>query len=411
MKITMTTTILDAAKCPPKGRVDIFDAMTAGLNLRVTEGRKSWSFVYTAPGTSTRARLSLGTYPATTLKDARTRAIEARGHLEGGIDPRNLATAAEAPKTIAQLVEERLSMEVRGKLRRAAEMEWRYNKYVLPLIGKVPVKDFKIDPHYNRVKDPIVKRGKMRMAGMVYQDLNGLFQFAIERGTIEFSQMARVKRPDVYVPRDIWLKDHEIKTLWDSLPTAIDQSPAIQRIIQLLLATGQRLQEVAGIARHEIDLKAATWTLPAARAKNGYEHVIPLNAVAVSILRSAMRDTNGKFLFPNKKGDGPQDGRNIDTTIARARSARTDAPLGKFGVASWRPHDLRRTVATHMSKLGVPHLAISHVLNHVTNTKATITQAVYDKHDYMPEKREALDKWGAFLAQLIGAETGLRVVA
>lgn len=395
-RFAFTPTGLDALRCCC-GRYEVWDTLTSGLGLRITPSKKSWCFMFTIPGTASRARLALGTYPSTTVKDARTRATEARGLVEAGTDPRAALAPAEAPKTIAQMIEERLAMKLRGKKRRASDTEWRYNKYVIPLIGNVAVKDFKVDPHYNKVVDPILKRGKMRMAGMIYQDLNGLFNFAIQRGVLEFSRMAQVDRPDTYVPRERFLSADEIKTLWGNAPSAT-RSKGVQMILKLLLATGQRLQEVVGISRGEIDLKAATWTLPKARAKNNCQHVIPLNAVALGILKDAMRETNGDFLFPKEGAEGPRNGRDVDRTVAEARK------LGKFGVDDWTPHDLRRTVATHMSKLGVPHLAISHVLNHITNTKATVTQAVYDKHDYLAEKREAIDKWGTFLSQLVAPE-------
>lgn len=405
MKISMTTTYLDNVKPGQDARLDVFDAMTPGLCLRVTKDKKSWSFVYTAPGTGTRARLGMGTYPGTPLIIARQRATEARGLVEAGTDPRHAAAAIEAPKSIAQLIEERLALKVRGKQRRAKDAEWRYAKYITPLIGKVPVKDFRIDPHYNRVIDPLVKRGKNRMAGVIYQDLNGLFSFAIQRGVVEFSRMAQVESPDKYVPRKRFLSSDEIKTLWASLPTALPNSTVARQIVMLLLATGQRLQEVVGISVQEIDLKKAIWTIPAARAKNGCRHTLPLNALALKLLRETMRSCNGAYLFPDKTGKAPRNGSNLDTTIAEARAA------GRFGVSDWKPHDLRRTMATHMAQLGVPELHISHCLNHTTGTKSGVTAMVYNQYDYESEKREALDKWGSFLADLVGAETGLRVVA
>lgn len=409
-KITLTTKYLDAVKAPAKTRIDIFDALTPGLNLRVTADKKSWSFVYTPPGSTTRARLSLGTYPATPLLDARQRATEARSKIEAGTDPRTVV-AAEKPKTIAELAEERLALEVRGHQRRADEVEWRYKKYILPLIGNVAVQDFKIDPHYNKVIDPLRKRGKIRMAGVLHVDLSSLFDFAMRRGAIEFSRMAAAVNPHKYVPCERWMAADEIAKLWHSLPGALPKTPGTQLIIRLLLATGQRSNEVAGISRSEIDLEKALWTLPAARSKNGYEHVIPLNALAVALLREAMRKTNGEFLFPREDGQGSRGSNDVATAIDYARKVETKDALGKFGIAYWTPHDLRRTVGTHLSKLGVSDNDIGHVLNHRTTTKSTVTQQVYNQNTYINEKRAALDTWGMYLADLVGVQTGLRVVA
>lgn len=411
MKTTLNTKALDAATAGSKPCLDMFDAMTPGLCLRVTAAKKSWCFVFTPPGGSARTRLGFGTYPATPLKDARTKAEELRGMVEQGRDPRHIA-AASAPKTIAQLIQDRLDMEVNGKLRSAAEIAWRYAKYVAPIIGSVPVRDFRVDPHYNKVVNPIVKAGKNRMAEMVHVDLTALFNFAVDQEVVEFSRMAgRKKRFEKYVPCDRWLSEQEIVTLWGSLPTALGRAPKVQRAIRLMLATGQRSGEVIGMSHSELNLDKALWTIPAARAKNGYEHVVPLSALAMKLVREAVREAGGEYLFPREKEDRPKDSREVANAVDYVRLLAKDGAADKFGIPYWTPHDLRRTVGTHMSKLGVSDGDIGQVLNHRTTTKSTVTQQVYNQNTYLKEKREALDKWGAFLAALVGVETGLRVAA
>lgn len=177
-----------------------FDGFCPGLLLRVSScGRKTWDLVFRCPTTKKRARLRIGHYPAVTLAAARERALEAQRALGEGKDPRIVELTPTA-KTISGLIEDRLSMELRGKTRSARSVEWRANTYIIPLVGDVPVADFRIDPHYNAVIDPHLKRGKIRTAGTLFQDFRAFMNFAIRRGVIEYSRIARVnpehfKRP------------------------------------------------------------------------------------------------------------------------------------------------------------------------------------------------------------------------
>lgn len=411
--VSMTTKFLDGLKCSD-GRMDIFDAITKGLSLRVTADRKSWSFLYTPPGGTARARLGLGTYPATDLATARTKAVEARGLVESGKDPRTVTNAQPVVKTMAQLIEDRLDQEVRGKLRTADEVERRYKKDVIPVVGTVPVRDFRIS-HLNMILNPVRKRGSLRAVGVLFQDLRALFNFAISQEEVEYSPIAKAKVSLGWTPRDRFLSLEEIKTVWRMLPGALAKSDSVPVILKICLVTGQRLSEVAGMRRPEIDMQKREWLIPAARAKNGHDHLVPLSDLATMLIGDALRETNGDYLFPNNEGGGPLQHYAIDRTLGRAQEERPDMPLGKFGIARWMPHDLRRTMATQMSMeengLEIPDLYISHVLNHRSATKSSITQRIYIQNTYAREKREALDKWGEFLANLVGVETGLRAVA
>lgn len=409
---------LRSLKCPAgKKQIEVFDEGCVGLSIRVSAGgTKAWGFTYTSPRGG-RARVSLGTYPATGLEAARDAARKNRGQVEAGTDPRD-AAAAVKPKTIAQLIEERLAMKVRGKKRTSGEIEWRYGKYVTPVVGNVAVRDFQIDPHYNLVIDPILKRGCERMAGVVYQDLNTLFNFAIQRGVIEYSRLAKVERPDTKVVRSRFLSCDEIVTVWNSLPTALAMSKNTQRILKLLLVLGQRETEVAGMRRSEIDRIKQIWTIPAARVKNGEkygDHKVPLSALAMSIIDEAWKSTNGEFLFPNLAADGHLPGMQISFNVARACDPKPGLPLGRLGVAKWTPHDLRRTVGTQMlnreNGLGISKFQKYLVLNHRSALKGNVSDEVYDHNDYLEEMREAIVKWGEFLTKLVGAETEQREAA
>ena len=394
-----------------KSQFEHFDGACSGLLLRVTKaGTKTWDFTFKSPRGGKRHRLKIGPYPAISLKIARERARAAQAKIAEGRDPRDVE---ETPgdKTIAEVIEERLSMVLRGKARSAAQIEWRFQKYVLPIVGSVAIKDFRIDPHYNAIIDPILKRGTVRTAGIVFQDLKALFNFAIERGSIEYSRMARVKRPDCANHRTRFLKMEEIETVWHGLPDVLSRSEHCPTVLRLCLATGQRLSEVAGMRRDEIDLQKGLWTIPAARSKNKHAHTVPLTALADGLVREAMRKSNGDYLFPDRNGSGPIKHNVIDCALRNAQRRRGENPLGKFGVPVWKPHDLRRTLATQLSRLGVSQVVIGHILNHRSVTKTSVTQSIYDQHDFLAEKRDALEKWDALLRNLLLPGDGVVALA
>lgn len=417
MRKTLNPTVLDNLTCPAGKRLDVFDGLTAGLSIRVTASKKTWSFTYTAPGTGKRARLSLGTYPATGLKVARERAEEARGKVENGQDPAEGAPPEDALKTFVALHDDRMALVCRGKHRRADETEWRFRKYIEPIIGLVAVQNFRVDPHYNDVVRPLINTGKLRMADVVFSDLRALLNYAVSTDIIERNRLAKMQRPAPYVPRERYLSLEEIKTVWHELPRAILKRKAEDTvtILRLCLVTGQRITEVTCMSRKELDLTNRTWTLPAARTKNGDAHIVPLSDLALELIREALLRTNSEYVFPNPDGTGPRGITTVEENLRRCFRKRTPKSQRKLAMPAFTPHDLRRTMATQMSLedngLDIPEIHISHCLNHRTETKQTMTARVYNKNKYLPEKRAAMDKWGAFLSQLVNVQTGLRVVA
>lgn len=405
MKMSLHPTELDRLKCGQgESLKEVFDAMTPGLRIRVTANKKSWTYFFTVPGSKVRAQMPLGTYPATTLSVARQRAMDARGHVEAGIDPRTVQAVPKADMTISQLID----LRVRSELRRDAsnfkwtcmEIERSYDQDVIPVVGDVPVKDFRIR-HLKQVLRPILERGCNTQANRVHQHMGALLAFAVREGEIELDPLSAAKPPSKETVKDRWLSLTEIKTLWNTLDSAMARSDLVPDILRLILATGQRPgEECAAVERSEIDWTNRLWTIPAHKAKNKHAHVVPLNDLAMTILERRRAATNSRWLFPNNEGDGPIPNYTVAGTTAKALAS------GRLGIAKFTPHDLRRSVATHMSLeengLQIPELYISHVLNHRSMTHRGVTARVYNQNTYLAEKRAALvDKWGAFLAALV----------
>jgi integrase len=217
-------------------------------------------------------------------------------------------------------------------------------------------------------------------------------RWALARGDLDRNPMDGMKKPAAPRTRTRVLSDDEIRNLWNGLPKTLAKSKSCQRIVRLCLVTGQRVGEVAGMRRAELDLTKREWHLPSTRTKNGHAHRVALSDLAIRIITEALADAgNSPFVFPSNGGALPA--MAVARTIIRAQ--------GRFGIAQWSAHDLRRTVITNMARLGVPPIVLGHVANHRTTTKAGVTLGVYAHHDYADETRQALDQWSAHLANIV----------
>lgn len=409
-RVQLTDRFVAAAKPLAGGQTDYFDAATKGLALRVGPRGKAWTFHYTSPRDGKRARAPVGTYPATSLATARTKAIEAKGQVEDGLDPRDvLAAEAAGAMTVAGLIESYLSKHVRPNLRSTSAIERRLNKNVVPVIGGVRVAELH-RRDINRVLDPILARGRQIEAGRVFEDTRAMFRWALARGDLDHSPVEGMRKPNGSPPRERVLSDDEIRALWHGLPKALKRSKSCQRIVKLCLVTAQRVGEVAGMRRDELDLDARTWNLPGSRTKNGHPHTVPLSELAVGIIDEALADAGDGAVFVFPAGDDSLPPHAVARTIGRAQESSDKYPNGRFGIPRWTAHDLRRTALTNFARLGVAPVVAGAVANHLSVTKASITLSVYTRYTYDREKRDALDLLAARLEALVTGEPA-KVVA
>lgn len=244
MRVALTDRFVAGAKST-SSRTEFFDTKAKGLSLRVSErGAKTWSLHFTGAD-GRRSRVTLGQYPSMGLAAARGVAIETRGIIETGSDPRAHKSGA---MTVSAVVDSYLAKHVRPNLRGSRQVERRLRKNVLPLIGDVRLADLhKRD--VNRVIDAIVSRDSPIEANCVFADLRGMFRWAMKRGDLDANPVAGMSAPSPPRRRERTLSEAEIRKLWNVLPTALTTSLDAQRILRLCLITAQRVGEVAGIAR------------------------------------------------------------------------------------------------------------------------------------------------------------------
>jgi integrase len=389
MRVLLTDRFCDRAKSLGT-QTDYFDENVSGLALRVSaQGVKSWTLHF-GPAKK-RARISLGRYPSTSLANARALALDAKSAVADGRDPRGTGDEMTVSDLVASYVEKHASI-----LRSADEIKRRLYRNIVPVIGNVKLSELH-RRDATRVIDKVAKRNAPTEAMRSFEDLRAMLRWAVSRGDLDHSPIEGMRKPPGSKPRERVLSDDEIRTLWNGLPKTLARSEQCQRIIKLCLVTGQRVGEVAGMTRGELDLKHKLWKLPGARTKNGHPHSVPLSLLAVELIGKG----DSEQVFANAEGEGTLPGAAVARTISRAQD--------RFGIAQWSAHDLRRTALTGMAQLGIAPIVLGHIANHRTTTKAGMTLSVYVQHAYEKEKREALELWADRLQGIVAG--GAKVVS
>jgi integrase len=402
-RLTLTDRFVAGAKATGKApQIDYFDSKTPGLALRVSDSHKAWSFIFTAPRDGKRTRMTLGSYPALPLAAARTKAEQARHCVQDGMDPRAvLKQRGAAEMTVAELVNRYMTDPDKARLRSIKEIKRRLTVNALPIIGHIRL-DQLTRRDIRDVTDKIMRRRARTQAWHTHKDLSAVLRWGVRNDFLKINPIADAKAPGGFTAGERTLSSDEIRRLWRVLPTTLVKSKACQRIIQLALITGQRLGEISGMERSELDLKARLWSLPGSRVKNKHAHTVPLPNLAVQVIRAALADAgDSDFVFPAEDGTALHSSR-VTRAIARAHETSKERPEGRFGFNDWSAHDLRRTVLTNLAKLGVVPHVIAHVANHRSLTKGGVTFAHYVTHSYEAEKRRALDLWAERLTGIIG---------
>jgi integrase len=366
-----------------------------GLEIRVSAGGvKTWSMRYYRPSDGKRVRLQLGTYPAMSLETARKECRAARVALDKRDDPSIAREQRKGADTFEALAQEYLRLyagkkKSREETRRILEREW------FPVIGSMKAGEAKRLTIAKRLEHIAFERNAPVAANRALAAVRGVYRWALKTGRLETVPVIGLPRVGEERPRSRSLSEDEIRTLWNALP-ALAMDDDIKDVIRLCLLLGQRVGEVTGMTTSEIDIKTRTWLLPGERTKNSLSHSVPLSVAALEILEPRLKRGRA-FVFP---GRNSQKVSMVADAPNRARARNQDA----IGVPPFTVHDLRRTVNTHMARLGVESQLRSRIMNHVAARKASITEGVYNAHSYDDEKRVALDRWAAELIRIVGEE-------
>lgn len=376
------------------------DSKVPGLSLVVGTKTKTWFATNRSPD-GRRKRVKLGKYPATSLADARERALSVQHDFYSDVDPAAKRKERRRSPVFEALARECLEDKaarggLTGKTRQSYESLLRTE--ILPRHGQTNVEDLS-RADAAAVINSIRARGKVYLANRALELLRSIFRWAMEQGVMAADPTAGLKPGKEYA-RDRALSDAELSALWSALDGISDQARDCYR---LLLLTGQREMEVVGMQWPEIDLDKALWTLPAQAEgrskKRERAHVVPLSPAAVGILRSAREARpHGVAVFQTVKRNGTA------TTARRGLISGWKPELDKVldFAEPWRIHDLRRTVRSGLSLLSVPPHIAELVIGHAVGGLIK----VYDQYDYVAEKRDALNRWASHLLRVVGEAQG-----
>jgi integrase len=377
-------------KANPNKRLEIPDAGKPGLYLLVQpNGKKSWAVRYRRPSDGRPTKLTLTGFPSLSL--AHKLAQEALDLVASGGDPASAkrvsreARSSDLFKDVAAQFLER-HVKPNSKPSYAYETERMLNKEVLPLWGNRRIQDISKRDVLDLL-DGIVDRGGGFTANRVLATIRKLFNWAITRAIIVSSPVSGIKPPLAENERDRILADAEILRFWQA---SGEVGYPFGDMARLLLLTGQRRTEVSGMTWAELNLADGEWLIPGERTKNGEPHSVPLSNAALDIIKSLTRIKSDKGYVFTTTGD------THVTGYSRAKAS-IDSAMGE--APRWTFHDLRRTAATGMARLGIALPVIEKVLNHTSGSFAGIV-GVYQRHSFADEKRSALETWARFVLSL-----------
>jgi integrase len=376
-------------------RYEVWEDGKTGFGMRISpSGIKTFVWMYRYEGAP--KRLTLGNYPKMSLYEANKVLADAKEKLAHGINPGDEAVEQRKRHRNSMLIEilvsEYLERHAKPNKRSASEDERILKKDILPRWGKMKAKDIQ-KKDVIELLDTILERGSPIIANRTLACIRKMFNWAHSRDLLDSSPCLNIKAPSREARRDRVLTKEEITNLWNNLSNA-KMTISIGTAIQLQLVTAQRKSEILKAQWADIDFKIKVWTIPAENAKNGLTHRVPLSDLALKLLARLKSLSNGSFyLFPSHGASTVIQGSSVDHALRKNREI--------LGLKDVTPHDLRRTAASHMASMGVNRLVISKILNHV---EQSIT-SIYDRYSYDKEKREALEKWGAFLEETVEMTT------
>lgn len=364
------------AKAPPGQRLEIWDTVKTGFGLRVTDkGTKTYFVVFRLHGR--KIRVTIGTDKQMTLAEARKAAGDILSDAESGKDPRR-------PKigSVADLVREFTEEYVERQLKPSSQRETKrlLKAEVLPVLGHREVSAVSRDEILWLIDD--VAKRSIYTSNRVRALLSQLFSWAVGKRALTGSPVTGLPRRPKERKRERVLSDKELAAIWKAAGTL---PPVFRDYVRVLILTGQRRTQVAGMRRADVDLKAGLWTVPGELTKSGRLLPLPLSKAVTAILE-AMPEIADSGLFFTTTGSTPISG------FSKMKAALDKAA----GVTDWRIHDLRRAMSTGLAQLGVARIVNQRILDHADGSVTSI----YERYSHLPEMRAALTAWAEHVERL-----------
>jgi integrase len=401
--VNLTDLKVRALRPDPAGEYVQGDTQVPGFGVRVRpNGSASYIVAKRLPGDTRPTRITIGPIATISLQEARAKARQAAEAVRAGVDVnqakrdaiegnrRSRVTAAAVraetgfpPGTFGEIATRYIEREC-GRLARGAEIEATIRRELLPRIGKRAFADLRRRDLHEIVTD-ISGSGRPAAAHKLREVGKRIASWADDEELIDRNPFLGGRNPIRREERARALGADEIRALWNAWRV---MGAPLGGFMMFALATGQRRGEIATMERSELDLEERLWAIPAEKAKNRRARLVPLSSLAIEILES-LPIIDERYVFSTRGGT-----RISGFSKAKARAADLS------GIAGWRLHDLRRTAATRLAELGVAHPVVSKLLNHSPRGVMGVT-AIYNRHEYLAERRDALDLWARRINDII----------
>jgi integrase len=408
MKKKLTDIYLKTVKAPEGTRIHAYDSEVPGLMLRVTDkGSKTFSYKYQIKGTEKTARVTIGSYPEVSLEAARDQAREYRKQQRNGEDPRleKIAKVSITSKVATRTFDD-VCDEYIEKYSKPNIDSWKND---VQLLGR-PRQKFGSRPIQSVTDDDLATfLEKMAedtpvQANRTQSKLYQVFKWAKKPGRkyIKFNPLEGLDAFGKEYPRERTLEDDEIVTLWHGLndPDCPGED-SVRGALKLILSTMVRPGQAAGALvpeLHHLETEKAQWHIPKIRVKKRRDIIIPLNDVAVGIIKKALVEDDQIVVFPSRYEIRGELARN---SLAQALTGRPNKRTGIrefLKMDHFTPHDLRRTAATLARRAGAPRPDVKATLDHI---EGDVTD-IYDKYNMLPEKTAVENVLGNELMRILG---------
>ena len=381
------------------GKKDIrWDSEISGFGIRLyPSGKKSFVLFYRQDGTQ--RLFTIGQYGNITLEMARDLAKKKMGEVADGKDPLLNRKAAKKKHewTVKKAYADFLKKYAKTHTEYWEETDRIFEKDILPAIGKKPIDEVKKEDII-KILDQVIERKAGIMANRTLAAMRRFFNWCVERDLITHSPAYMVAAPARNRTRDRVLADFELKEIWN---VCENFEYPFGPLVQFLILTGQRRGEVASMTWNDYDEDNRLWTLPRESTKTDRQHHVHISELAAQILEDT--PNMGSYVFTSA-GERPfenfsRDKKTLDAKIKKSRKAN-----GQPNLADWTLHDIRRTVASGMAKLGIaPHI-VEKILNHSAGIISGVA-AVYNRYEYAEETKKALDMWSTHVQELLIEES------
>jgi integrase len=218
-------------------------------------------------------------------------------------------------------------------------------------------------------------------ANSVVTVLSSFFNWCLSRDIVKINPMAGVKKPNAETSRERTLSDAEVRTIWVGC-SDLNVNPAFASLVRLLILTGCRRSEVAGMEWAELDIPNRLWVIPGARTKNRQSHTVYLTDAMLEIIQGTPRLDGCKYVLTTRE----------NAAISGFAKMRAFLDAATQGLDHWTLHDTRRTIASGLARLGVTLTTIERVLNHQSDSFSPLVRT-YQRHDFAAEMQKAWELW------------------